>query len=225
MRKDKKKAIQLRRLGKSYKQINQELGVATSTLASWFKNEPWSQEIKARLSAQVSWTNPRALELLVQVNRERWRIKHEEYRAIAIKEFKKLKNNPLFIIGVSLYWGEGDKQVKNCLVSLSNGDPEMIKIFNNFLTSICGVSKERVKLSLILYPDLVDSVQRNLWSKLTNIPLSNFNKSSIIKGRHPTKRNSYGVCLIRVSSRYLKEKIMTWIKLYQIEFRNLDSLV
>lgn len=225
MRKDKEKAIQLRHQGKSYKQIHRELGIGTSTLAWWFKHEPWSQEIKARLSAEVSWSNPRSLELLAQANRERWKLKHEQYRTTAVKEFPKFKHNPLFLAGVMLYWGEGDKKVKNCLVSLSNSDPEMIKIFNNFLISVCGVSRERIKLSLILYPDLIDSVQKNLWSKLTNIPITNFNKSSFIKGRHPTKRNSYGVCLIRVSSRYLKEKIIAWIKLYQNELRNLNNLV
>jgi len=54
MKKDKEKAVFLRKQGKSYKQIQQELGIATSTLAGWFKNEPWSQEIKNR-----SWHDPR----------------------------------------------------------------------------------------------------------------------------------------------------------------------
>ena len=124
-----------------------------------------SQEIKARLSAQVSLDNPRALELLVQANRERWRHKHEEYRNAAIKEFQKYKNSPLFLAGIILYWGEGEKQTKSSVVRLSNSEPKMIKIFNLFLTKVLELSSDKIFAWLLLYPDLVDSVQKNIWGK------------------------------------------------------------
>src|SRR3989338_6841786 len=118
MNKNREKATALRKQGMSYKQIREELGVPISTSAYWFKNEPWSQEIKARLSAEVSWSNPRAIEILAMANRERWKKKHEEYRVSAIKEFQKYKDNPLFLAGVMLYWGEGEKQPKSSIVRL-----------------------------------------------------------------------------------------------------------
>lgn len=215
MRKDREEAIQLRRSGKSYKQINREIGVATSTLASWFKNEPWSREIKVRLSAQVSWSNPRALELLAHANRERWKIKHEEYRTAAIREFKKYKNDPLFLTGIMLYWGAGEKQPKSSVVRLSNSEPEMIKIFNLFLTKVLKISPDKICAWLLLYPDLIDSVQKNFWSKSTGLPIGQFKKSIYIQGRHPTKRLSFGVCTIYVQSRALKERVLKWLELYQ----------
>jgi transposase-like protein len=215
MRADKEKAIQLRRQGKSYKQIRQELGIATSTLASWFKNEPWSQDIKTRLSAAVSWSNPKKLELLARANSERWRLKHEEYRLAATKEFERLKDDPLFLAGIMLYWGEGDKTAKNGVIRLGNSDPEMLKLFNLFLTKSIGVSQDKIYAWLLLYPDLVDSVQKNFWSKTTSIPKERFKKSIFIKGRYPKKRLSYGVCTVCVNSRALKERILKWLELYQ----------
>ncbi len=215
MRKDKEKAIQLRQLGKSYKQISNELGVPISTLAFWLKNEPWSQEIKNRLSFQVSWKNPKVLELLAQANRERWKNKHEEYRIAAIKEFPKYKSDPLFLAGIMLYWGEGEKQSKSSVVRLSNSEPEMIKIFNLFLIKVLKISPEKISVWLLLYPDLIDSVQKNFWSRAIGIPLERFKKSIYIKGRHQTKRLSYGVCTIVVNSRALKERILKWLELYQ----------
>jgi len=215
MRKDKEKAFELRRSGKSYKQINRELEIPIGTLAGWFKNESWSQDIKARLSAEVSWSNTKALKLMAKANSERWKLKHEEYRIAATREFDVLKNDPLFLAGIMLYWGEGDKVLKNCIVRLGNGEPEMIRIFNLFLTKSLKISPDKISVWLLLYPDLVDSVQKNFWSKVTGLSLGQFKKSIYIKGRHPTKRLSYGVCYIVVNSRALKERVLKWLELYQ----------
>jgi len=218
MRKDKEKAIELRRQNKSYKFISRELNIPMGTLAGWFRDEPWSQEIRDRLGKIESLTYPEKLSKIIAANKKRWHSWHQECQEEAIREFPKLKYAPLFISGIMLYWGEGDKKLENGQVALSNSDPEMIKIFYSFLTHAMRVPIEKIGIRLILYPDLIESVQKNLWSKLTKIPISKFTKSTYIQGRHPTKRNSYGVCLIRVCSRKLKEKILVWINLYQKEF-------
>ncbi len=220
MRKDREKAIELRRAGLSYKMIRQELGIPISTLTSWLKSEPWSQAIKDRLSREVSFSNPKALKAMAEANRERWKLKHEEYREAAIKEFQKLKSDPLFLAGLMLYWGEGDKVLKNSVVRLCNSEPEMIRIFNLFLTKALQISSDKISAWLLLYPDLVDSVQKNFWSKATGLSISQFKKSIYIKGRHPKKRLSYGVCTIFVSSRALKERMLKWLELYQDYLRS-----
>lgn len=216
----KEKAVELRRTGMSYKQIRRELGIPTSTLASWFKNEPWSQQIKDRLSREVSLSNPKALKAMVSANRERWRLKHEEYRLAAVKEFEKYKEDPLFLTGIMLYWGEGEKQQKYSLVRLANSEPEMIRIFYLFLTNFLKISPDKIGAWLLLYPDLIDTVQKGFWSKATGIPIDRFNKSMYIKGRHPTRRLSYGVCTVFVNSRAFKERMLKWIELYQVHLRS-----
>ena len=220
MLKSKDRAIELRRAGMSYKQIKRELGTPISTLASWFKNEPWSQRIKDRLSREVSWSNPKSLELLAKANRERCKIKHEEYRTAAIREFEIYKNDPLFLAGVMLYWGEGEKQPKYSVVRLTNNEPEMIRIFYLFLTKFLKISPDKISAWLLLYPDLVDAVQKGFWVRATGIPRSRFKKSIYIKGRHPSKRLSYGVCTIFVNSRALKERMLKWLELYQDYLRS-----
>lgn len=215
MNKTKEKATLLRRGGMSYKKIRSEIGVPISTLASWFKDEPWSRAIKFRLSTEVSWSNPRTLELLVHGNRERWKNKYEEYRAAATKEFQKYKDDPLFLAGIMLYWGEGEKKQKSSQVRLANSEPEMLKTFYLFLTRVLKIQTDKIFAWLLLYPDLVDSVQKNFWSKATGIPKENFRKSIYIKGRHPKRRLSYGVGTVVVSSRALKERMLTWLELYQ----------
>ncbi|MEK7151632.1 MAG: hypothetical protein AAB784_02895 [Patescibacteria group bacterium] len=221
MRKDKQKAIELRQLGKSYKNIQNELGIPIGTLSGWFKNVTWSQEIKQRLSAEVSLTNHRALESMVKANKERWKKKYEEYQREAVQEFEKLKNDPLFLAGMMLYWGEGEKQKKSSFVRICNSEPAMLKIIYLFFIKTLKIPPEKIHAWLLLYPDLVDSVQKNFWSKTSGIPQDCFKKSIYIKGRSPRKRLSYGVCTIFISSRALKERMLKWIELYQ---NNLQSL-
>ena len=220
MRKDKEKAIQLRRSGKSYKQIRTELGIPIATLSDWFKRESWSFDIKNRLASGASLANPLKLELMVRATKQKWQKIHQRWGEEAIEEFPKLKNNPLFIAGLMLYWGEGDKKLENGQVAVSNSDPHLIRLFYLFLTKVTGTPLEKISLRLLLYPDLIDNVQKNLWSKATKIHLDQFKKSTTLQGRHPTKRNSYGVCIIKVNSRQLKEKIIKWLDLSQRYFNS-----
>lgn len=218
MRKDREKAFELRRSGKSYKQIRAELGIPIATLSDWFKHESWSYEIKNRLASEASLANPKKIKLMVEATKKKWQKIHESWQQEAVTEFVKLKRVPLFMAGLMLYWGEGDKKLENCQVSLSNSDPHLIRLFYLFLIKAIGTPSEKIRISLLLYPDLIDKVQKNLWSKATKISLGQFKKSTTIQGRHPTKRNSYGVCIIRVNSRQLKEKIIKWLELSQRYF-------
>ncbi|OGE94603.1 MAG: hypothetical protein A3B10_00375 [Candidatus Doudnabacteria bacterium RIFCSPLOWO2_01_FULL_44_21] len=215
MRKDKEKAIELRIQGKSYSTINRELGISKSTLSDWFKGVSWSESLKERLTAKQIETSREKIILMNLANKEKWDRWHEECRNEAIVEFSDLKSNPLFISGLMLYWGEGDKNLKNGKVRITNSDPEMIKIFCMFLKKVLIIPNHKITARLLLYPDLIDGPQKRFWSKLIELPIERFRKSTYIIGRHPTRRLSYGVCSIDVYSRKLKEKILKWSELYR----------
>ncbi|MBI2019769.1 hypothetical protein HYS95_03875 [Candidatus Daviesbacteria bacterium] len=215
MRKDRHLAIQLRRQKKSYNEISNVLGVPKSTLHVWFKNNQWSLKIKEDLTKKARILAKPKLRLMAMANKKKWEKIHTQFQDKAKKEFTLLIKDPLFVAGLMLYWGEGDKVLKNCLVRLSNSDPELIKVFYLFLKNVLLISKEKIFIKLILYPELEDLAYKKSWSNKLNIPLSQFKKSAIILGKHPTKRLSLGICSIEVSSRKIKEKIITWFALYQ----------
>lgn len=218
MRKDRHLAMQLRRQSKSYNEIAAELGIPKSTLHTWFKGNDWSQDIKESLIRKSQILAKHKLKLMALANKDKWEQWHEQCRQEAVNEFTGLQNDPLFIAGIMLYWGEGDKIIKNGTVRLANSDPEMIKIFYSFLNNVLKIPKEKIIIKLTLYPDLKDAVYKKFWCKILNIPLIQFRNSVVITGKHPSKRLSYGVCSIEVYSRKLKEKIFAWVKLYQQYF-------
>lgn len=218
IRLDRHLAINSRKQGKSYAEISKELGIPESTLGYWFRGNSWSEEIKKVLIRKAQVLAIPKLRLMSIANKRKWDEIHIQHQREAKKEFPSLFQKPLFVSGLMLYWGEGDKVMKNCIVRLVNSDPEMIKVFHSFLKNIMLVPSEKIIFRLTLYPDLEDMTYKGLWSKMLNVPLESFRSSVVIKGKHPTRRLSYGVCSIEVYSRKLKEKIFKWINLYQVEF-------
>lgn len=213
MRNDRHLAMQLRKKGASYNKIYKELGIPKSTMHYWFKNLQWSKNIKKELTKKAQRLATKQMKAIAIANKKRWEVWRAQHRKEAKREFPLLKSNPLFAAGLMLYWGEGDNKPRGD-VRITNINPRMIKLFAKFLREICNIPKEKIYIRLLLYPDLSDKKSQNFWHKSTNIPLKQFGKSSVIYGRHPTKRLENGICLLRVgASGDLKEKIITWINL------------
>lgn len=213
MRNDKHLAIELRRKGKSYNYISKELNIPKGTLSEWFKDIGWSQHIKETLTNRVYWL---ARKRLAQINKRRkkqWEQWRKEHRIEAIKEFPLLAWKDLFVAGLMLYWAEGDNNLKNG-VRLTNTDPRMIKLFIRFAQEICHISRDALRIGLILYPDLSEEQCRDFWSTYLGVPLIQFHKTQYIQGYHPTKRLEKGICMVIIGGVGLKEKIHTWIDLY-----------
>jgi len=217
MRNDRHLAIKLRKKGASYNKICKELDIPKSTMCYWFRDLKWSKIIKKKLTEKAQQQATKRLRAAIKAQKKRWENQRKQYRKDAKKEFPILKLNPLFLAGLMLYWGEGDSKIENCMVRISNTDPNMIKIFSRFLQKICRVPKEKIKIALILYPDLNEKNCKIFWSKYSGIPIKRSGKTQFIHGKHPTKRLSYGICNICLASRELKEKLFVWLKLYQQE--------
>lgn len=213
MRNDKHLAIELRKRGKSYSKISKELDIPKSTLSGWFSETNWSKEIKKELTRKANYISRKRLLRVNKARQERWEKWREEFRKAARKEFPKLLKNPLFVLGLGLYWGEGDHRLENGKVSLINTDPKIIRLFSEFLRKVIGVPEEKIRAWLILYPDLSEKKCKNFWSEASGVSLENFRKTQFIRGRHPTRRTTYGMCTIQVNSRGLKEQIFVWTDL------------
>jgi hypothetical protein len=211
MRKDKEIAYNLRKEGESYRGISRKLKIPMGTLSGWFANEEWSKGVKEKLTKSAATESRARMKELGKVRGQNLKRIYEEARTEAIAELETLKYNPLFIAGLMLYWGEGDKLSKGN-VSLTNTDPKMLKLYVAFLTRVCGVPVERIRGHILLYPDLDDWLCRVYWAQETGLSKGNFGKSTVIQGKHKTRKLSFGICVLNVASSYLKVKILEWMK-------------
>ena len=212
MRKDKTIAINLRKTGKSYSEIRSLLGIPKATLSDWFKNERWSDRVKKFLNEKNIEESRIRIVTLDKIRGKNLNKLYNEARVEAGEEFHLLKYHPLFTTGIAIYWGEGDKAT-SCGFRISNVDPLMIKTFRRFLIDVCRVEERRIRATLLLYPDLDDKTCKDFWIEKAGLAPNNFTKSVVIMGKTKKRRVPYGVCGLIYSSRFLKEKMLVWIKL------------
>lgn len=210
MRVEKTKALELRRKGKSYSMISNLLKVPKSTLSGWLKDEKWSVEIKASLNKNAKIQSAIRMRQLGKVRGKELDNAYAEAVKEAEKEFEYFVRWPLFVAGLCIYWGEGEKTSKH-MIRVSNIDPGLVKVFIGFLIHVCGIPKKDIRYSLLLYPDLDEDACKQFWVSHAGLLRENFNKSARIRGRHKTKRLRYGVCNVSFSSSYLKKKIGVWL--------------
>src|SRR3990167_229734 len=175
MRKDKDIILKLRSQGKSYKEIQNSTGISKGTLSGWLSRHRWSQETAIRLNKKHSLHNTVRIIYLNKIRGQKLARLYEQGDIEAKEEFARLKYHPLFITGLALYWGEGDR-VSKYGVLLSNTDPAMIKLFRNFLIQVCHVKKDRLFAGVFLYPDLDGETCRKYWSKEAGLSGVKFHK-------------------------------------------------
>jgi len=215
MREDKILAIQMRKQGKTYNEINSLLSVPKSTLSGWFKELKISPIIKMRLwtNSQRKWAQSitnynkrRALDVFNRNNEIQQRIS---------KEIGKLTKRELMLIGIALYWAEGNRKDR-WRIRFSNSDPAIIAIMMDFFRRVCKVKEDRFTAKIHIYPNISERKAKGFWSGVSGIPLRQFRKSLLViskssKLRRPPNTLPYGTMHIAISDVNLTNRIRGWI--------------
>ncbi len=210
----RQEAIRLRKMNMSYSSLSKKLGVSKGTLSLWFKDDYQSSLIKEKLTSESLSRNRENLKRMNGIRKAHLEKLYKNAENEALKEFSAFKNDPLFIAGLSLYWGEGDKVFENGQVRISNIDWKLLDAFRLFLEKICDVPENKIHGHILLYPDLNPVRCLNFWSSHVNLPKQNFFKSVVIKGRTGSGRSTaYGIGIVQVCNKVLKKKILKWVEL------------
>lgn len=211
----KENAIKLRKAGYSYRMIGEKLNIPKSTLSNWLNDIPFVPNKavirkigQARLKSSL-WKQQLKFE---SINRAK------EQAAIDIDNISK---RDLFLLGIGLYLGEGEKAYAN--VRIVNSDPGVIKLAMKWFQNICGAKKENFRPSIHLYPDNNKTKTLKFWSGITGIKRSQFGKTTVDQRKNKLsikrKKLPYGTLHLRVASNgtpdlgvNLHRKILAWIE-------------
>lgn len=209
-----KQAEVLRKKRNSYLSISIKLGIPKSTISNWFSKESWSNEIKSDLNClrlKVAKKNLLAANLARSKNQL---ARRREYLIEAKLEFNQLIKNPLFLIGLGIYWGEGDK-TNNGRVAVINTDPELLRIMVSFYRQCLGISNNDLRIGLFIYKDIDKEEIIKFWSGILKIPEQQFIKIQTLKSRSKLTKNKskFGICSLYFSSTKFSVKIHEWIRL------------
>lgn len=217
----KVRAIKLRKRGLSYSEILQEVPVAKSTLSLWLRSVGLSKKQKQRitekkLAAALRGSQARRIQRLVET---------EKIKKKAIREAQKIgiDSKKLWLLGIMLYWAEGDKEkshMPSVGVGFINSDPNMIKIFLKWIEECLGIAKDQISFRIYLHENNIHRLNqiKKYWAENTGFPLGRFDKITLkrhkISSSRKNKGNSYyGLLKIQVlKSTKLNRRIAGWIE-------------
>lgn len=218
---DKYKAIALRKNGLSYKEIQQEIPVSKGLLSGWFKHLDLTQEeIKFLESRIIERQNTGRIQAALS-NRKR-RMERENLNFELAKEaFKEYKNDPIFIMGICLYWAEGAKKTNN--FQFINSDKDMILFMYNWVQKYLKIGKENIKCRLFTHKVIGSENHLGFWSGLLNLEKSKFQKITFKPTKHKVKKNpDYKGCLrIELGKIDQLRTMKNWQKLLYENYGNL----
>lgn len=208
--------INLRKKGKSYNYISDNLKIPKSTVRYWAKSVKLTVKQQEKLSenSRNPYYGKRKLNIDRQIKDKQLKIKNlwnDGYN-----QLKKLTPNELFLVGISLYWAEGFK--KDTQLGFANSDYRMINLFIKWLKVCCNIGIDRLQPRITInvsHKDRVNNI-REYWSEKTNIPVSQFRKEFYQKFKwnkeYKNRDEYFGVLRIKVSrSLDLLRKMDGWI--------------
>jgi hypothetical protein len=208
----KQKALEMRRSGSAYNEIARELVVAKSTLAAWFSKtiEDFDEVKKQNIEKNRVESSVRFFEFTKERKRLLF-IKYDQAIVDAHTEFELFKNDPLFIAGLMLYAGEGDK-ASRANIRISNTDWQIHEIFIQFLEKYLLFPRKKVSIALLAYPDNDIQILIDYWANKLSINKDKFHKTQILPGKS-RKRLQFGIGMTIITNTRAKYKLLEWIKL------------
>ncbi len=206
--KEKIKAIQLRKQGKSYSEILKKISVSKSTLSLWLRDIELTKKqkkllLKGRQKSRYAGAKARQKQRVE---------KTKKIIELAKKEAKKNYKNSLFLSGLMLYWAEGDKSDIQEEVKFTNSDLVMIKLMIKWFQNICKVPKNKFRIALHIHTLHCRANIEQYWSKITKIPLTQFHKTQIKPTSLKHRKNPLynGTCAVIIYNKNLFRKIKGW---------------
>lgn len=185
--KEKNQALEFRRRGDSIREIAKRLKVAKSTVSLWCSDIELTPQQTQRLHDQMVRLSYKGRMKGARMQYEKRLARIDYANKKGLKQINKLSDRDWLVIGLSLYWGEGSK--KNRRVSISNSDPRIIKFMMNWFKEVWGIKSDRFTLYVSInkiHRDRIKDIEK-YWSKITNIPITQFNKTVLIKAK--SKKN------------------------------------
>ncbi|MEX2090746.1 MAG: hypothetical protein WD989_01270 [Candidatus Paceibacterota bacterium] len=227
-------AIELRKKGLSYSDIQNSINVPRSTVAYWLKGIELSDEQAEKLKAkrsQVAKSNvgKRVSRILGEI---------EEIKKSSAKEIGGITKRELWLMGIMLYWRErfllGNDSDLRKGVRFTSSDPDLIKLFLKWLLEIGKIQDEEIKFDIFVSKDKKGSLDKikNHWSVVTGFSRGHFSHIYFYKSAKSGRRNSkdrnrvtsakrseFGLLRIRVrASSMLARQIAGWIEGIKVKF-------
>ncbi len=211
----KDKAIELRKQGLSYGEIQNLLSIPRSTLSHWLRHVELTSEQKIRLEQNYGNGLIKARVKASQWHKAQKELRLQKAREDAEQTFNdiNLNDNIIELTLAMLYLGEG---TKNKVTAIGNSDPLILRFFIAVLIRQYGVDLSKIKCELHLRADQNAEEMKQHWSKELDLPPSNFR--TIVFDKRTVGRVTYpnykGVCIVHAGNVAIQRKLINLYNLF-----------
>ena len=191
---DQKKALEFRKQGYSYKEIQRHIKVSKSLLSGWFKSLELTPDEKEFLENRMADLQKKGRVASMLSNRNRRITREIKVYEEAKNLFEKYKKEWLFTMGIALYWAEGSKRTGR--FQFINSDPDMIDFMFKWVQKYMDVDKKEIKCRLFIHDVPGYENIELFWAKNLGLEPRSFQKTIYKKTPHLVKKNpNYKGCL------------------------------
>lgn len=206
----KRKVVELRKQGKSYSDILKIIKVSKSSLSLWLKDVPLTNDQKLGLVDR----RKRAVETYRKTMKLKRLRRNSSYYVNQINKWIPLTDREVFIAGLFLYLGEGNKVSRNS-IGITNTDPSVVKFALYWIINSLEVPKDKIRVQLHLYNDMDIEKEINFWLTELKMDKSCLVKPYIKKSFRTSldqKGFGHGTCSLVVHNTVIKENILMAIR-------------
>lgn len=181
----RRKSIQLRREGKSIKEIARKIGVSQGSVSRWCSGILLSIDQRNKLEKRRREAGLRALAPWIKRNQELKQNDILKQKQKGREDVGRMIKRDLFLLGLGLYWGEGYKRGSQEL-GFTNSDPKIIRVILAWFKTHYDVPTDRIIARLTINERYSSQTKRlkEMWARDTGIALSQFGKPTFISGYH-----------------------------------------
>lgn len=186
----RKTAVAMRKEGRSYREIQEVVGVAKSTLSLWLRDVPLTED-QQRALADRGPSSTRANAAAARANATRRR---SVVQAQAKAQITHLSESELFVAGVVAYWAEGSKNKPWRFgqgTVLVNSDPGLIQLFIRWL-ALMGINGDRLQFRLMIHESADVPAALDYWSSVVGASVEDFGRTQLKKHNPKTVRRNVG---------------------------------
>ncbi len=214
-------ALDMRKRGSPYSEIQNRLSIPKSTLSYWFRGVTLTELQRQKLDEKrrrVARENARKKILKTQEAIA----KIQEH---SLREIRKISEHELWLMGIMLCWREhyhamSERRVHRG-VHFTSADPHLIRFFLTWLYRIGKLKRSEIVFDIFLHEDKKNKVRNAIayWASITDAQEENFSRTYFYKERKQKysrtiqRKNPFGLLRIRVrASSLLARQISGWIQ-------------
>jgi predicted transcriptional regulator len=190
---EQRKAILMRKNGKTLLEIATKLEVSKASVSLWVKNITLPKKALQQIDARKN--KARTLASQARRNQTLRKLHTAKLDAKTLVDKKLINPEMALLLCAVMYWCEGAKSKNDSEFTFTNAEPLLVKGFLNLLRIALPLDEKKFRIKMHLHQYHDERTQKKFWSKVTRIPESQFQNTYLKSNSAKNIKLNYPGCI------------------------------